>query len=633
MSEDKHSKIEDIKVNLYNPEDKELEHHFEGSLHKIKYEAKDKWDDDKLTEDRDTNEMKKPKISIFKIFFIMAVAFFIGALGFAFYKFQDGSSSVSNEKIDIVVLGNAFTQGGEKLPLQIEIINNNNANLELANLIISYPSGAGDDVSQIVRLPRETIGTIKAGESIIKNIEVKLFGEEKSIRDVLVSLEYHPEGSNAIFTREEKYPVTISRAPLSLFITAPETATNEQDYSFEIKAVLNTSLPEDNITLLELSYPNNFIFENAIPEPSFGDSIWNLSSLSLTTPVSIKVNGRLVGEEGDEQVFHAYTGTTNQNHQSSIDIVYNSLLHSVLIEEPFLEVKILVNGKDASSYTASAGEVVSAEVSWTNNLSTRITDGEILVGLSGNVLDWASIEGGDGFYDSSKNQIIWDKNMVSGLESIEPGEEGSVSFKFKSASLIGLNNTIKDPQIELNVSIKGRQPTLGSTFSDVNNFSKKIIKILSNFQIASSAVYSSGFLPPKAEKETKYIVTWTLSNTSNAINGAQAKTILPIYVNWVESLTGGSERMSYNEVTREVVWDIGNVSPNTGFNSNREASFMISLKPSMSQVGSVPQLTKEVNLYGQDSFTGVSINKRVGGITTSLKNDPNYKSGNERVVK
>lgn len=632
MLEDKHSKIEDIKVNLYNPEDKELGHHFEGILHKIKYEAKDKWDDDKLTEDRDTNEMKKPKISIFKIFFIMAVVFFIGALGFAFYKFQDGSSSVSNEKIDIVVLGNAFTQGGEKLSLQIEIINNNNANLELANLIISYPSGARDDVYQIVRLPRETIGTIKAGESIIKNIEVKLFGEEKSIRDVLVSLEYHPEGSNAIFTREEKYPVTISRAPLSLLITAPETATNEQDYSFEIKAVLNTSLPEDNITLLELSYPNNFIFENAIPEPSFRDSIWNLSSLSITTPVSIKVNGRLAGEEGDEQVFHVYTGTTNQNHQSSIDIVYNSLLHSVLIEKPFLEAKILVNGKDASSHTTSAGEVVSAEVSWTNNLSTRITDGEILVGLSGNVLDWASIEGGDGFYDSSKNQIIWDKNMVSDLESIEPGEEGSVSFKFKSASLIGLNNTIKDPQIELNVSIKGRQPTQGSTFSDVNNFSKKIIKILSNFQIASSAVYSSGFLPPKAEKETKYIVTWTLSNTSNAINGAQAKTILPIYVNWVESLTGGSERISYNEVTREVVWDIGNVSPNTGFNSNREASFMISLKPSMSQVGSVPQLTKEVNLYGQDSFTGVSINKRAGGITTSLKNDPNYKSGNERVV-
>ncbi len=633
MKEEKHSKIEDIREHLYDPKDKIPGHYFEGNLHKLKYKVSNDWGgDSKLNEKIEENNMKKRKTSVFKIFFVMAVIFFIGALGFAYYNFKQGDNSFSNEKIDVKVLGNAFTKGGEELTLQIEITNRNNASLELANMLVSYPSGASDSVTDAVRLPRDTIGTIKAGESIIRNIKVKLFGEENSIRDVSVSLEYHPEGSNAILTRDQKFPVTISSAPLSLFVDAPENATKEQNFSFNIKAVLNTSLPEKKPTILQVSYPSNFIFSSAIPEPTFGNSVWSLSSLSVTNPVSVVINGRFVGEEGDEQIFHAYAGATTENDQSSVNVVYNSLLHKVLIEKPFLEAKILVNGQDAPSYNVSSGGNISAEVSWVNNLSTRITDAKIIVGLSGNALDLTSIDAGEGFYDSANNQIVWDKNMISELESIEPGQDGSVFFKFKSTSLIGLNNQIKDPQINLDVSIKGRQPNLGSTFSDVNNFSKKTIKILSNFQIATSALYQGGSMPPKAEKETKYVVTWTLSNTSNTITGAQAKSLLPIYVDWGESLTGGSEKVSYNDVTREVTWNIGTVQSNTGFSSNREASFVIILKPSKSQVGSVPQLMKEISLSGMDSFTGISINNKASSITTFLPNDPNYKSESQRVT-
>lgn len=634
MSDLKGSKIEDIKGHLYDREDQGFQgRHFEGKLSQIGFKTKDDWEENQdKKEEYNQIEMKKPKSSIFKKFFIISIIFFIGALGFAFYKFYTGEVSVSNEKIDIIVLGNAFTKGGDELPLQIEIVNRNNASLELANLIVSYPGGVSDDISGIIRLPRDSIGTIKAGESVVRNVKVKLFGEEQSIRNILISLEYHPEGSNAIFTKEKEYPVTISSSPLSLFITAPESVTSDQNVSLEVKAVLNTSLPEGP-TALELSYPNNFIFENAIPNPTFGNNVWSLESLSVTNPFTVVVNGRLVGQDGDEQIFHAYAGATNPKNQAKVNIAYNSLLHSVLIEKPFLEAKILVNGQDKQFFTASAGDQISGEIYWVNNLSTRIADAEIIVGLSGNVLDKLSIKPEDGFYDSLKNQIIWDKNYISELASVEPGEKGTVSFKFKSISLIGPANYIKDPQIGIDVSIRGRQPGLGSTFSDVNNFSKKVVRIISDFQIVAGAVYSSGFLPPKAEAETKYVVTWTLSNSSNTISQAEARAVLPIYVNWGGSLTGGNENVSYNEVTREVIWNIGTVRPNTGFDSNREASFVVSLKPSLSQVGSVPQLTKEVFLSGQDSFSLVLIKNKYNAITTFLPNDPNFSEGKQRVVR
>jgi hypothetical protein len=625
MFEDGKSKIEDMKRHLYDPNDHVMGHQREGVLHQVKHDVSAVWQDSKDGSDGMKNKSKNPPVSIFKKFFLISLIFFIGAIGFAFYKFSTNDASVSNDKIDIKVIGNAFTKGGEELPLQIEITNSNNASLELANLIIEYPKGAEDNNVDMIRIPRDAIGTIKPGESVIRNIKVKLFGEEKSVRNIKVSLEYHPEGSNAIFTKEKYYPVTISLAPLSLVVDGPTSAISNQPVSFKITATLNTSLPDEN-PMLQVTYPNNFIFDSAIPAPSLGNSIWDLSTLSPTNPITVEVKGRIIGQDGDEQVFHAYAGTTSPSNQTIINVVYSSILQKVLISKPFLEANILVNGIDQKEYSVVGGSNVNAEISWANNLSTRITDGQIIVSLDGNVFDKNTVNSLDGFFDSANNQIVWDKNSVSELSEINPGEKGSVSFSFKPSSLIGLSG-IKDPKVLIKVSIKGREPLLGSTYNDVNNFSEKIVKVMTDFQIATSASYSSGSMPPKAETTTNYVVTWTLSNSANSISQAEARSILPVYVKWVGILAGENENVTYNDVTREVIWSIGSVSPNTGIDSNREASFVISLKPSLSQVNSLPQLMKELYLSGTDTFTNTLIKSTKGSITTST-NSP----GGGRVI-
>jgi hypothetical protein len=406
---------------------------------------------------------------------------------------------------------------------------------------------------------------------------------------------------------------------------------SDQEFSFNVTATLNTSLPADN-TILQMTYPNNFVFDSATPAPSIGNSVWDLSSLTVANPIPITVKGRLVGQDGDEQTFHVFAGSANANNQSVVSVVYNSLLQTITISKPFLGARILVNNEDLPGYTASGGSTIGVEIAWANNLPTKITDAQIIANLSGNAFDKASVNPLEGFYDSANNQIIWDKNSIPELASVEPGANGTFGFNFKSISLVGSSTVVKEPQVSVDVSIKGTQPTEGSTFNDVNNFAKKVIKILSDFQIASSAVYSSGATPPKAETETKYTVTWTLSNSSNSITSAQARAVLPIYVNWVGKSSGTSEDVSYNQTTREVIWNIGTVSPNTGFSSNREASFEISLKPSLSQVDSVPQLMKDVYLSGQDSYTGTMVKSTFSPITTSLTSDPSFKAGNERVV-
>ncbi len=616
---DNESKIEGIKRRLYERNDTVSHRVKEGVIHPVKHSVNNEWDNKELNLD----DMKKPHTSIFKKFFIFSIIFLLCSLGIAFYMFSKGGTSVSNDNIEIKVVGSAFTAGGEELPLQIEVVNRNKANLELANLQVSYPSGASDNVNEMVRLPRIDIGTIKPGETIIKNIKVVLYGEEKSYRNVNINLDYHPEGSNAIFTKESVYTVNISKAPISLMIDAPSTVTSDQPISFTIKASLNTALPEGE-SMLQITYPNNFIYENAVPLPAYNNSMWSLKDLSITNPITININGRIVGQEQDQQVFHIYAGTVSSVDKSYVNVVYNSLLQTVTIIKPFLETNIIAND------TVSAGDNVNVRITWKNNLSTRITDAQIIATPGGNVLDRNSIMVNDGFFDSLNNKIIWDRNLVPELAEIDPGEKGEVSFSLKSISQIE-QGSIKNPQISVDVSIKGSQPSLGSVFTDINNFAKKVIKIASSFQIVTGANYKSGALPPKAELGTEYNVTWTLSNSTNDISNAVARATIPRYVKWIGPITQ-KENITYNDGTREVIWNIGSVRSNTGSNYDREVSFTIALTPSISQVGSIPQLMGDLFLTGTDTFTNTPVEDKRGPINTILIGDPHFQYGQERVI-
>lgn len=161
---------------------------------------------------------------------------------------------------------------------------------------------------------------------------------------------------------------------------------------------------------------------------------------------------------------------------------------------------------------------------------------------------------------------------------------------------------VKDPQIVVDVSIRGRQPNYGTNdLEDINSFLKRTIRITTDFQIVSSAYYSAGFIPPKAEGETRYKITWTLSNSINNVNQAEANGFADV-CELGRAISGQNEKISYNEVTRDIVWDIGTVYPTSGVNSEREVLLIVILKPSLSQVGSAPQLMKTLYLTGKDEF-------------------------------
>jgi hypothetical protein len=66
--------------------------------------------------------------------------------------FIRGAKNVSGENIEINVIGNTFTGGGEELALQVEVVNKNRVPLELADLLLSIQKGQEKVVRWSIRI-------------------------------------------------------------------------------------------------------------------------------------------------------------------------------------------------------------------------------------------------------------------------------------------------------------------------------------------------------------------------------------------------------------------------------------------------------------------------------------------------
>ena len=630
--------LEDMKRKLFVKDYKSLLTRRSGVLHKKDLNVKQNWEQEEQKKE-EHQEVFFMKTSIFKKFFIFSIGFFVIAIIFALYIFIGGGNTVSNENIDIAVLGNTFTAGGEDLPLQIEITNKNNVALQFADLIIEYPKGSSVDLTQDTERLRESLGTIPAGQIKTNNMKVVLFGEQGSTRPVKIILEYRVDGSNAIFVKEKDYSVSINSAPIDINLDAPIISSPNQEVTFVVKTTLNATKSASGL-LMKADFPPGFVFKSAEPKPTIGNNIWDLGDLSPGAQRDTKITGRIIGaEDGEDKTFHFFVGSKDEKDKNNIGVVFNSIGHTIAIKKPFIQAQLLINGIAQNEYASDSKTPIQGTIQWTNNLTTKISDVLITAKISGSALDRTKINASNGFYNSLDDTITWDKNSNSDFAEINPSDSGAVSFSLGTLPLFTSGGMITDPSIKIDISISGRQPSEGNAISAVNDSDSKTIKIISDAGLATKLLHFSGpftntgAIPPQADKETTYTVVWSLSNTSNNISNAKISSTLPPFIKYTGSIFPSTEDVKYNPNTKEIVWTVGNIPKGTGVNgTNREASFQISFTPSISQVGTTPTLINDAILTGHDDFANVDVRVNRTALTTRLPNDALAPAGAERVI-
>ncbi|HEV7702125.1 MAG TPA: hypothetical protein VGO63_01620 [Candidatus Paceibacterota bacterium] len=628
------NRIEELKTKLFSKNYQTKIEHRDSFMRPNRPDVPDSWGDVKKPESDGLGYQEKffMKTSRFKKFFIFSIVFFVLTLTYGGYVFFFAANSVSNNNIDISILGNTFTAGGDELSLVVGITNRNSSALDLVDLVVEYPKGGDADMSSGTEHFRQSLGSIPAGGVHNENVKLVLFGQQGAVRPIKVSIEYRIAGSNAIFVKEKPYQVTISSTPVNLLIDAPATISPNQDIVLNIKSTLNAtqSIPD---VLLRVDYPAGFQFVSANPAPSMGNNVWNMGDLAPGVDRNIAISGRMLDViEGEEKNFRVSSGQQSATDKSAIGVVFNSLTHLVTVKRPFIEANLSINDVSTGEYTVNSKTAISGRINWSNNLNTKIDDLVIKAKISGNAYNTKTVTADQGTYDSLQGLITWDKFSQSQFTEINPGDFGSVNFSISPVALYSVaGGILADPSIKIEISISGKQLTEGYQPQELNNSESKVIKVISEVGFNPKASYSAGpftntgAIPPKAEKETTYTVTWALSNTSNNISKAEVRAVLPTWVRFIGPISPATENLAYNSSSREMVWNVGRIPKGAGITgSERTVSFQIGFVPLLSQINTVPAIVNEAVLTGHDDFANVGVRVTRPALLTDIKGDASF---------
>jgi len=639
MIEDKH-KLEKLTSKLYsrtNESDAEYKKH---ELESRTYETPKVWEDDLSSNiedslDNQTNMSHKTKNPFYKLL-IGSFIFLAISLAVAAFMILGGSNTVSPENINMIIGGPIQIGGGQELSIDVGVENKNNVALQLVDVSVEYPSGAktADSARNDLKRERVNIGDINPGQFSHKIFKTILFGEEGSTQEIKVVIDYRVPGSNAIFQKEKIFSILLNSSPVSIVTKGLKEITSGQEAQFEVTVTSNSDKELKNI-LLKAEYPFGYIFKSADPSATDGNNTWNIGTLSPKETRTIKISGTLQGQNNEDRYFKFTLGNTSTSNNTEIGTILALSSQIISVKKPFMGVELTLNDSKSDEYAIAEGSTINAVIDWVNNTQEALANAEMIAVLSGDIFDPSSVSvSGGGFFDSSQNTITWDKRETPNLEDIAPNGKGRFSFNFI------VRNTKKNSlQLKVDVGVKAQRVSVDNVEEQINSVVSKIIKLTTGLHLASKALYytgpleNSGPVPPKAETETTYTIVWTVTNNLNDVSGAKVTAKLPPYISWNNIISPSSEKVSYDSVTGDVVWDIGDVSAEAGFaKPKREVAFQVTLKPSVTQVNSIPSLVGEQVLSGKDNYSNAEVTDKRSPLNTSLLNDSGFIEGNDRVV-
>ncbi len=630
------SSIESLKQKLYTPGEERVTELHRGQLHANEGDVAEDWQHEHVTPNSLMSLGKHHTKA--KWFFGFAVVFFLIAAGAAFFFLTNNRNVISADKIDMAITGPVSISAGDTLALAIEVTNRNAATLEVADLIVEYPDGTrtAEDVTHELTDYRVGLGDIPSGGRVATSTKAILFGEEGTQHDIHVTLEYRIAGSNAIFVKESVYTVTVGSTPLSLSIDAPRSVNSGATVEFTLNIRSNAKVPLENV-VLEAEYPFGFTFTSSDPETSYSDSLWALGDIQPEGKRQITVTGTLEGQQDEDRVFRFDLGVASQSDTTGVGTSFVRAEHEIQIDRPFIDLAFTTNGSKNDVVVATPGTIVRGNVSWRNNLPVKLADAVLEVELPGGAFDEGSVTVLNGFYDSGKNTIRWDKQDFADLAFINPGDSGEVSFSFTLRSANALAGTLVNPSIPMVARLTTRPVGESRTTDIVTGEDAQKIAVVSSAGLTSKTNYSSGPfsnsgpIPPVVEEKTTYTITWTLTNTTNDLTDGVVKAVLPQYVSWENETDPGNESITYNPSSREIVWKVGTLRAGSGYDEPaRSVSFKIGLTPSVTHVGSAPVLVQNPIFFATDSFVGGEAGATSLNATTFLS-DPSVPSNHDRV--
>ncbi|MEK7478081.1 MAG: hypothetical protein AAB645_01800 [Patescibacteria group bacterium] len=593
------------------------------------------WMDDALN----TGSAKSPHSWLVKLF-IGSVIFFIGAMALGSYLFFQNSSVISNANIDLSVKGPTEIKAGDQVDLQVLIANKNKVPIKSVQLMSAYATGTrmAGNINQELLHATLDLGEIPSGGVANQTVSALVFGKENETKTITLKLRYSVADSNNFFEKETTYNLKISASPIDLTVDMPSEMNSGENITIRITAMDNSPSPLKNI-LLGINYPPGFTFKESDVKPSYGNNRWFFGDMESGVVRKITITGMIEGSPEDLKSFNITTGIQGTLNPQNVSIFYNNIFKTLAIKKPFLAITL--NGGEKRNLSMEGNASQDFTLTWANNLLTTIVDGVVSLSLDGNVLDKQAVGVARGYYSSYDNVITWNKSTEPSLGAMDPGSTNTLTFKLGTLPLvISENQSLKNPVINLRITIKGTRVSPGFANETIQTDLTKTIKVNTKVELITDALYTSGpftntgGVPPQVDKATTYTIKWAVFNSSNDMQNTEAEAVLPPGVTWTNQTSPPNESISYISQDHKVIWRIGYLKGGAGISeSPRQAFFQVSLRPSITNIGSNAPLVGAANFQGTDTFTGNHLKlHNEAGLTTYIKNDPQFQYGQDKVT-
>jgi hypothetical protein len=578
------------------------------------------------------NKRNLPKTSA--ILIIVGILIIIGAVLW-------GRSSFSRSKVDLSIKVPNNIASGEEVILTIEYKNNNRVALNDTHLRMNYPQGTFSLDGKELFQEDKNLGTIGKKAQGEESFKVRFLGEKGNTKNITARLEYRPENINSKFENSVSAKAEINTVLIGIHIEGSEKAVAGKEVAYAIEYENKTEETVNNLRI-KLEYPDDFSFKNADPAPKSKDetNIWEISSLKPGEKKTIDLNGVLNGQEMENKIIRGYIGWIEDDNF----LQYSQSEFVTQISPAPILLAVSINGIE-NDCKIDSGQVLSYKINFKNNTDVALSELILEVQLRDSIFDVRDIDlGGKGFFDSRANTITWSGADISALTLLEPNQSGEVNFSIKIKKDLPIFN-FNDKNFTASIIVEIQTLTVPAKFAGTelkfeNELSCKINSRLGlttkvYYNEPSQGIYNTGPIPPRVDNLTTYTVHWQITNVSNDLDGARVKTVLPQGINWTNYQINKSNKglVSYNERTKEVIWDIGKIPAGIGVTMPiYELIFQIGLTPSVNQIGQSPVLINESIAEGRDVFTNNNLTATNSSVNTSIPDDPGIGYSGGRVV-
>jgi len=542
---------------------------------------------------------KKKTIILVSVFLVALIGTFIY---FFFFK-----NTFSKEDIVLQISGPQDIVAGKEISWVVSIKNQSEITIENLELVFEYPEGAFDDEGSIKKKEKRIIKKIAGGEEKTETFSGLIFGAKEEIKTAKASLTYNPEGLSAFFQNDTSFSTRISDTSIVFLMDTPLKVEPGEKISISFSWQSGFSFPLKNVQIRFLP-PEGFekISNNTEEErKESGKFIFDIGSVNENEGGKRQIEGLLNGEVGDEKLFKIEFGIFDEKLYEFIPLA--SIEKIVKIKTSTLDASIKVNGE--TNYVASPGENLAFIVNFMNTGEDIYRGLSLSVELESDVLDFSTLRAPGGKIEGKK--ITFSSDNFPDLLFLGPYGDGSVGFtinlKDYDESFYKENAIIKET-IKIGTIEKSFQTKVSSKLS----FKEKIYSKSELLPQDVRSVFNVNISSITIGKENDFVIGFKIENRGNQLTGVKISGRLPAAVSFINKSVPENIEINFNEQTRELVLNIGNIP------ANFEKEYFLGFKITPT---TLPQeIHNEFKLSGKDSWTDKDLELTIPLQTTDSLN-------------